>query len=351
MTQSAAGKSYGVIDDDRQRALSGLEFVQGLVDGTLPLNSMAETLGYDIVEVAKGRVVAAATPHAGQRNPAGTVHGGLAATLLDSAMGLAVQSMLDKGFAQTTLEFKISLLSADHPADRPGEGRRQGHQLRTPCRYRRGKVNGAGRPRSRARHNDVLDLRALNARRRCFSLERGRLLDRGPICKPVENCVTAPLRNGTAIAINREASMLVRAMKMAAVVVSLAVMLLGAATPSQAQTTGTVRLHIVKVGFIIGVGGGNGVLFYNGHRYRLSVGIGLGSLGIAAVDLVGTASNMTSPGAIAGTYGGAGAGGSFVGGGQVATLQNGNGVVLQLRGVQAGFQVSLGLGGMTLSLR
>ena len=44
------------------------------------------------------------------RDGAGTVHGGLAATLLDSAMGLAVQSMLDKGFAQTTLEFKISLV-------------------------------------------------------------------------------------------------------------------------------------------------------------------------------------------------------------------------------------------------
>ena len=145
-----------------------------------------------------------------------------------------------------------------------------------------------------------------------------------------------------------------RAMKMAAAAVSLAVMLLGAVTPSQAQaqTTGTVRLHIVKVGFIIGVGGGNGVLYYHGHRYRLAVsGIGLGSLGVAAVDLVGTASNLTSPGAIAGTYAGAGAGGSFVGGGQVATLQNGNGVVLQLQGVQAGFQVSLGLGGMTLSLR
>ena len=145
-----------------------------------------------------------------------------------------------------------------------------------------------------------------------------------------------------------------RAMKMAAAAVSLAVMLLGAATPSQAQapTTGSVRLHIVKVGFIVGVGGGSGVLFYHGHRYRLGVsGIGIGSLGIAAVDLVGTASNLTSPGAIAGTYAGAGAGGSFVGGGQVATLQNGNGVVLQLRGVQAGFQVSLGLGGMTLMMR
>jgi uncharacterized protein (TIGR00369 family) len=110
MTQSFAGKRFGIIDDDQQRAMSGLEFVQGLVDGTLPLNTMAETLGYDIVEVAKGRVVAAAEPHAGHCNPAGTIHGGLAATLLDSAMGLAVRSMLDKGFAQTTLEFKISLL-------------------------------------------------------------------------------------------------------------------------------------------------------------------------------------------------------------------------------------------------
>ena len=110
MTASAAGKRFGVIDDDQRRAISGVEFVQGLVDGTLPLNTMAQTLGYDIVEVAKGRVVAAVEPHAGHLNPAGTVHGGLAATLLDTCMGLAVQSMLDKGFAQTTLEFKISLV-------------------------------------------------------------------------------------------------------------------------------------------------------------------------------------------------------------------------------------------------
>jgi uncharacterized protein (TIGR00369 family) len=110
MTQSSQDKRFGVIDDEQKRAMSGLEFVQGLVDGTLPLNTMAETLGYDIVEAAKGRVVAAATPHAGHRNPAGTVHGGLAATLLDTCMGLAVHSMLDKGFAQTTLEFKISLV-------------------------------------------------------------------------------------------------------------------------------------------------------------------------------------------------------------------------------------------------
>lgn len=110
MTESAGRRHFGVIDVRTQRDISGFEFVEGLVNGTLPLNTMAETLGYDIVEVSKGRVVAAAVPHEGHRNPAGTVHGGLAATLLDSCMGLAVQSMLDKGFAQTTLELKISLV-------------------------------------------------------------------------------------------------------------------------------------------------------------------------------------------------------------------------------------------------
>lgn len=103
-------KSFGVVDEVQQRAMSGLEFVQGLANGTLPLNMMAETLGYDIVEVSKGRVAAVADPHVRHLNPAGTVRGGLAATLLDSCMGLAVQSMLEKGSAQTTLEFKISFV-------------------------------------------------------------------------------------------------------------------------------------------------------------------------------------------------------------------------------------------------
>jgi len=110
MTEITTRKRFGVVADEQQREMSGLEFVQGLVAGTLPLNSMAQTLGYDIVEAAKGRVVAAAEPHAGHLNPSGTVHGGIAATLLDSCMGLAIRTMLDKGFAQTTLEFKISLV-------------------------------------------------------------------------------------------------------------------------------------------------------------------------------------------------------------------------------------------------
>src|SRR5467141_2684721 len=104
------GKTYGTVSADMQQEMSGLEFVQGLVDGTLPLNTMARTLGYDVTEAGSGRVVVTAQPSGIHLNPAGTVHGGLAATLLDSCMGLAIQSTLEKGVSQTTLEFKISLL-------------------------------------------------------------------------------------------------------------------------------------------------------------------------------------------------------------------------------------------------
>jgi len=103
-------RSYGTVSSDRQSAMTGLEFVNGLVDGTLPLNTIAESLGYEVTEAEHGRVVVTAAPNGAHLNPAGTVHGGLAATLLDSCMGLAVWSTLEKGVGQTTLEFKISLV-------------------------------------------------------------------------------------------------------------------------------------------------------------------------------------------------------------------------------------------------
>ena len=103
-------KSYGTVSPEQQRAMSGLEFVKGLASGALPLNTIAQTLGYDVVEAESGRVVITVTPTGAHLNPWGTVHGGLSATLLDSCMGLAIQSMLDKGVANTTLEFKISLV-------------------------------------------------------------------------------------------------------------------------------------------------------------------------------------------------------------------------------------------------
>jgi uncharacterized protein (TIGR00369 family) len=110
MSVEVSRKKYGRVSEDRQKEMSGLDFVQGLVDGFLPLNMMARTLGYDIVEVESGRVVITAEPNQTHLNPAGGVHGGLSATLLDSAMGLAVLSKLERGIGQTTLEFKISLV-------------------------------------------------------------------------------------------------------------------------------------------------------------------------------------------------------------------------------------------------
>ena len=110
MPSRIATKTYGTVSPDRQKGMTGLEFVRGLVDGTLPLNTIAQTLGYDIVEAQNGRVVITAEPNDTHLNPAGTVHGGLAATMLDSCMGLAIQSTLEKGVGSTTLEFKISFV-------------------------------------------------------------------------------------------------------------------------------------------------------------------------------------------------------------------------------------------------
>jgi uncharacterized protein (TIGR00369 family) len=115
MTSEIATRTFGTVSADQRKEMTGLEFVQGLANRTLPLNTIAKTLGYDVTEAEAGRVVVAITPTADHLNPAGTVHGGLTATLLDSCMGLAVQSTLEKDVNQTTLEFKISLLRSITP--------------------------------------------------------------------------------------------------------------------------------------------------------------------------------------------------------------------------------------------
>jgi uncharacterized protein (TIGR00369 family) len=119
MARGIANRTYGTVSADRQKAMTGLEFVQGLVDGTLPLNTMAKTLGYDVTEAERGHVVVTAEPQDIHLNPAGTVHGGLAATMLDSCMGLAIQSTLEKGIGSTTLEFKMSFVRPITPETGP----------------------------------------------------------------------------------------------------------------------------------------------------------------------------------------------------------------------------------------
>jgi uncharacterized protein (TIGR00369 family) len=88
--------------------VTGLEFLRAIGAGELPGAPIAELLGIAPVEVEEGRVVFEAVPEPRHYNPIGTVHGGLAATLLDSAMGCAVHSTLPAGVGYTTVELKVN---------------------------------------------------------------------------------------------------------------------------------------------------------------------------------------------------------------------------------------------------
>lgn len=143
---------------------------------------------------------------------------------------------------------------------------------------------------------------------------------------------------------------LVRAMKLCAAFAIVSIVLAGTPSRSYAET-GAVRMKVTKVGFIVGVGGGSGVLVFRGHRYPFSVGgVSAGTIGVAGADLVGTASNLRQPTDIVGTYSAASASVAVAGGAKTATLQNARGVVLRLRGRQVGFEASLALSGLTISM-
>ena len=90
--------------------MTGLEQIQALVSGETPAPSMGRLLGFMPVEAEPGRVVFAALPTDEHLNPMGSVHGGFAATLLDSAMGCAVQTMLPAGAQYTTIELSINMV-------------------------------------------------------------------------------------------------------------------------------------------------------------------------------------------------------------------------------------------------
>jgi uncharacterized protein (TIGR00369 family) len=88
--------------------LSGLEVMQRMARGELPQAPIGATLGFRLVEAEPGRAVFAGEPAEFHYNPIGTVHAGLAATLLDSAMGCAFVTTIDPGVRWTTLELKAS---------------------------------------------------------------------------------------------------------------------------------------------------------------------------------------------------------------------------------------------------
>jgi uncharacterized protein (TIGR00369 family) len=101
---------FGVVSPDTLKSLSGLDFLRGMIAGDYPRPPIAELIGLSIAEVENGRVAFSGIPGPQHYNPIGMVHGGYAATLLDSCMGCAVHSTLPAGMGYTTLELKISYI-------------------------------------------------------------------------------------------------------------------------------------------------------------------------------------------------------------------------------------------------
>ena len=103
-------KKYGVVTPEALKSHDGLGFLKAIIDGTLPQPPISEVLGFHLVEAENGRATFEGLPEFRHYNPIGTVHGGFAATLLDSALGCAIFSTLHKGDTWTTLELKLNFV-------------------------------------------------------------------------------------------------------------------------------------------------------------------------------------------------------------------------------------------------
>jgi len=92
------------------RGLSGLEYLKKIASGELPRPPIGALMGFGLAEIGEGTAVFTVEPAEYHYNPIGVVHGGVAATLLDSAMGCAVHSTLPAGAIYTTLEIKVNFV-------------------------------------------------------------------------------------------------------------------------------------------------------------------------------------------------------------------------------------------------
>ena len=135
------------------------------------------------------------------------------------------------------------------------------------------------------------------------------------------------------------------------IVLAVLAVSIGATAPSHA-ITGTVRVTVAKAGFVVGAGGGNGVLTFRHRNYPFTVqGLSLGLTAGASVNkLVGRADYMHELGDFAGTYTVIGAGGALVGGVGGVQLRNAKGVTITLQGAKAGLEVSANITKVVITL-
>ena len=137
--------------------LSGMDYIGAIVGGELPAPPIAELMGFRLVEAEPGRAVFEMEPGPEHYNPIGSVHGGIALTLLDSAMGCAVHTLLEAGVRYTTLEVKTNFvrpITADTGRDPlRGNGAAQG----LADRDRRREAHRRRRSAAGARDDHLLD--------------------------------------------------------------------------------------------------------------------------------------------------------------------------------------------------
>jgi hypothetical protein len=143
-----------------------------------------------------------------------------------------------------------------------------------------------------------------------------------------------------------------RKLAIGAVLATSLAVVAGFSTPSRADT-GQVAVVFTKGGFIVGVGGGEGVLLYRGKKYPFTVsGMSVGfTIGASTTKFVGRDLNLRGPASIEGSYAVGGAGGAVAAGAGAVQLQNANGVILQLSGPKIGAEVSAAVGGVTIRLK
>ena len=107
-----ADAGYGVVPIEQARTVDGLTLFKGLLEGKFPAPPISKALGFKVSEVEFGRVAFQYTPVFDHYNPLGTVHGGIAATLLDSVMGCCIHTTLKAGIGYTTVEIKVNYVRA-----------------------------------------------------------------------------------------------------------------------------------------------------------------------------------------------------------------------------------------------
>ena len=107
---TADGSNIGVPPLETMKSMSGIDYLRGIIDGRLPRPPITDTLGFALVEVAPGFALFTMTPQFRHYNPIGTVHGGVAATLLNSCMSCSIQTHFEAGTGYTTLEIKVNMV-------------------------------------------------------------------------------------------------------------------------------------------------------------------------------------------------------------------------------------------------